>query len=225
MKPNAFPCRVNDLRVTRDGQTVLDGIQFEIPRGAPFAIVGESGSGKTTLLFALTGLIPLAAGSIRYGDLDARVLDYHERASVFGLVFQDYQLFPHLTAMENLLLAPQLRGLPITASQARDLLGDLGVGELVDRRPHQMSGGQKQRVAIARCLIQEPRFLFLDEPSAALDEKTTQDLAGLLRRLNEKSQIVVVSHDRPFLTHFVPQGIRLEKGKIAAEGNLPVLFS
>jgi len=225
MKHDALPCLVRGLKVSRARQTILHSLDLDIARGPPFAIVGESGSGKTTLLSALTGLLSYDSGSIYYGPAELASLNVRDRSLTFGLVFQDYQLFPHLTCLDNLLLAPRLRKLPIDEGKAKSLLEDLGVGSLALRFPQQLSGGQKQRVAIARSLLLEPAILFLDEPSAALDEKTTLELAELLSTLNKISQIVVVSHDRPFLSHFTSRGIRLENGKVAAEGSLGVLFS
>jgi ABC-type sulfate/molybdate transport systems ATPase subunit len=218
-------CSVRNLQVVRSGRLVLDNLSLELTRGEPFAIVGRSGSGKTTLLAAMTGLLKPDSGSVLFGSREVGELSFAERASRFGLVFQDYQLFPHLSVIENLLLAPRVRGLPHGREKALALLEDLGVASLAERIPGQMSGGQKQRVAIARSLLLEPQVLFLDEPSAALDEKTTFELADLLSSLNHKSQIVAVSHDRPFLSRFVKRGIRLEGGGIAASGALTDLFS
>lgn len=217
-------CTVDKLKVKAGRQRILNGISFEISRGEPFAIVGRSGSGKTTLLYAMLGLVPLEEGRVAYGSIDLARLSHAKRADICGLVFQDYQLFPHLTVRENLLLAPRARGLAIGEKEAAALLEELGIGKLADRFPAQISGGQKQRVAIARSLILEPDFLFLDEPSAALDSESTRELANLLRRLNERSQVVVVSHDHPFLEILAPAGIRLEKGAIKARGNLKELF-
>ncbi len=218
-------CSTQNLRVKRGGRDVLRDVNFKLERNGPYAIVGTSGSGKTTLLYALTGLIKPADGVIRYGDRDLVELSRPERASRYGLVFQDYQLFPHLTVIENLLLAPQLREISVSREHACDLLGRLGVKNLADRYPGELSGGQKQRVAIARSLILEPQILFLDEPSAALDEKTSIELAELLAGLNEKSQIVAVSHDRPFLAAFCTRGVRMNQGRIDREGTVEEILA
>ncbi len=225
MAAKELPCKISDLSVSLRGKGILHGISFELGRGEPFAIVGKSGSGKTTLLYALTGLLEPASGSVTYGGKPVLSLDPSERAGVYGLVFQDYQLFPHLTAMDNLMLAPRLRKLAIGEEKAASLLEELGLGGLGGRYPSELSGGQKQRVAIARSLLLEPSYLFLDEPSAALDERSSEDLAKLLKRLNERSQVVAVSHDRAFLEHLAGRGIRMEEGKIAKHGSLRDLFS
>lgn len=208
----------------RGGALALKGVSLRVERGSPYALVGASGSGKTTLLLCAAGLLPSDEGSIRIRGERASALDPRARARLVGLVFQDYQLFPHLTCIENVCLAPRLRGAAEIERDARALLGELGVAELAGRRPHELSGGQKQRVAIARSLILEPALLFLDEPSAALDEKATAELAALLLRLNARSQIVVVSHDRPFVERACSRGARLSAGEVAAEGDLGDLF-
>jgi ABC-type sulfate/molybdate transport systems ATPase subunit len=213
-------CSVKNLEIWRGTNKVIDSIDLQIVRGEPFAIVGESGSGKTTLLNAMTGLLPHYQGTVFYQQHEVSSLSFSDRASYFGLVFQDYQLFPHLSVLDNIMLAPQVRDLPITKESALDLLDNLGIKDLQSRYPHQISGGQKQRVAIARSLILSPQILFLDEPSAALDEKTTEQLAKLLLKLNEKIQIVIVSHDQLFLRLCCSEGMHMHSGKITATGPL-----
>ena len=213
-----------DARARRGGALVLDGVSLAIFRGPPYALVGPSGSGKTTLLFCAAGLLPLAGGTIEITGAAVGRLPPRERAARAGLVFQDYQLFPHLSAIENVCLAPRLHGRPGYRARAEALLGELGLEGLGGRAPHELSGGQKQRVAIARSLILEPALLLLDEPSAALDERTTAELAALLLALNARSQIVVVSHDRGFVERCCARGARMEGGKLCAEGDLGDIF-
>lgn len=215
--------RVEDVRVRRGGRRVLDGLSLTIDRGEPFAIVGESGSGKTTLLYAVAGLIPLEAGTVEIGGRRLADLGHRERARSFGLVFQDYQLFPHLTVRENVLLAPRLHGRE-AAETAQRLFEELRIDGLEDRRVHELSGGQRQRVAIARSLVLEPRLVFFDEPSAALDARTSDDLAELLRTINRRTQIVAVSHDVPFIERCCGRGIRLDAGRIVQEGGVDALL-
>jgi ABC-type lipoprotein export system ATPase subunit len=224
MKPETSLCSASALRIDRNHKTILNHLDFELTAGTPFAIIGESGSGKTTLLLALVGLLPATEGMIQFGTRKLSDLSLDERASTYGLVFQDYQLFSHLTVLENLLLAPQLRKLDISNNAAQALLENLGIGHLGQNLPTSLSGGQKQRVAIARSLILKPRILFLDEPSAALDEKTTVQLADLLIELNQKTQIVAVSHDRFFLSRFAKRGIKMHQGQLIAAGDLGTIF-
>lgn len=214
---------IRGLTVVRSGKPILEAFDLVVPRGAPYAIVGESGAGKTTLLMALLGLLPPAAGTVRVSGRDITGLPPRRRAELAGLVFQDYQLFPHLTVLDNVTLAPRLHGRADPEAGARALLADLGLADLADRYPHALSGGQRQRVAIARSLALAPEVLFFDEPTAALDPRTTGDLAALLERLNATSQVVVVSHDWPFLERACPRGALLEVGRLAASGTLESL--
>jgi ABC-type sulfate/molybdate transport systems ATPase subunit len=205
--------KVEALSVERGGLPVLRDLRLEIKGGSgPFAIIGESGSGKTTLLYCATGLMEDYHGEISVFGKRVSELRPMERAASVGLVFQDYQLFPHLSVRENIELAPRLSKNSKGRPSAGSLLEALRIGDLADRMPHELSGGQKQRVAIARSMILEPNILFLDEPSAALDERTTLDLAELLKELNHRVQIVVVSHDRLFVEACCDRGIRLNRG-------------
>jgi len=216
---------IDVLRGERGGRVVIGGMNLTIDKGPPFAIVGESGSGKTTLLFAAAGLLPIAKGRIEIAGRPVHALSPRERSALMGLVFQDYQLFPHLSVMENLTLAPRLQHKTGYETRAKELLVALGIAHLEDRYPHQLSGGQKQRVAIARSLVLEPRVLFFDEPSAALDDVTSGELARLLLRLNEATQVVIVSHDRPFLEQCCARGARVQGGLLVAEGDMKSLFA
>lgn len=204
--------------VRRGGRAILDRVDVVVPAGPPFAVVGRSGSGKTTLLLALAGLLAPDAGTIEVGPDPLDRLTPRDRARRIGLVFQDHQLFPHLTAHENVALAPRCHGHPDADARARVLLDDLDLAGLGARRPHQLSGGQRQRVAIARALALEPRVVLFDEPSAALDPRTSRDLAALLRGLEARTQVVVVSHDLPFVEACCEDGVRLEAGRVAGAG-------
>lgn len=220
MNNNLNLCQVKNLEVKRKNNKVIDSLSFDLFRGSPFAVVGESGSGKTTLLAAMTGLISNVKGSILYNQIEVQAMNVTDKAACFGLVFQDYQLFPHLSVIDNILIAPRARNIAINISDAIELLSSLGIEDLKNRFPHELSGGQKQRVAIARSIILKPKILFLDEPSAALDEKTSLSLAKLLITLNEKIQVVMVSHDLKFLRTCCDRGLSLDKGKLKAMGDL-----
>ena len=185
---------------------VLRGIEAEVTAGAIVSLVGASGSGKTTLLRCLNGLETIDAGRIRIaghvvepapGDAALTRL----RADV-GMVFQDYQLFPHLSVLDNLCLAPQImrkRPRAEVEKHARALLEQLGLGDRGGSRPSELSGGQKQRVALARALAQDVKVLLLDEPTSALDAATRDELVGMLRELVKRAKepltLLLVTHD------------------------------
>jgi ABC-type sulfate/molybdate transport systems ATPase subunit len=214
------PLELEGVVALRGGRKVLDHIDLLIEPGPPFAIAGPSGSGKTTLLFAVAGLSTPDEGVVRVAGKQVSRLPPRERARTVGIVFQDYQLFPHLTVFGNVMLAPTLFGVVGCEARVHTLFDALGLAELSDRRPHELSGGQKQRVAIARTLALEPDLVLFDEPSAALDPRTTSDLARLLVELSEKAQFVVVSHDMAFLEQCCPRGVRLDRGRVTAKGEL-----
>ncbi len=185
---------------------VLSGIEAEVAPGKIVSLVGASGSGKTTLLRCLNGFESIDAGSIEIaghrlepssGDAE------HTRLRLdVGMVFQDYQLFPHLSVLDNLCLAPEIvrkRTRAEAEQHARDLLEQIGLGDRGSSRPRELSGGQKQRVALARALAQDVKVLLLDEPTSALDQRTRDDIGSLLRGLVERAQgaltLLLVTHD------------------------------
>jgi ABC-type polar amino acid transport system ATPase subunit len=185
---------------------VLRGVTANVEAGSIVSLVGASGSGKTTLLRCLNGLEPIDHGRIRVAGhvIEASPGDgalTRLRADV-GMVFQDYQLFPHLSVLENLCLAPRVvrkRGRDVTEKRAGELLERVGLGDRGGSRPSELSGGQKQRVALARALAQEVKVLLLDEPTSALDRRTRDEIVSILRSLVSRNEqpltLVLVTHD------------------------------
>lgn len=204
---------IRGLRISRGGRVVVPDLDLEVPRGEPFAIAGASGSGKTTLLMAVAGLAKPDHGEILLAGQSLTGLSPQRRAELVGIVFQEYHLFPHLSAIENVCLAPSLHGDADYEQAAARLFQELGLQRLEARAPHELSGGQRQRVAIARTLILRPKVVLFDEPSAALDPTTTAELAVLLRRLSSDVQVIVVSHDMPFLRACCVAGVRMVAGR------------
>ena len=187
----------------------LDGMSFDLPAGTLTALLGRSGAGKSTMLRCVMGLESFESGTI---DIDGVVVrgtkesPPHERKraiaearSRLGLVFQSYELFPHLTALENCVLAPvQVKKVPRddARKRARELLVQLGLEQRLDAFPEQLSGGQRQRVAIARALAMEPRVLLYDEPTSALDPSMKNEVLQTLQRVDATGVTqVVVTHD------------------------------
>jgi ABC-type polar amino acid transport system ATPase subunit len=198
--------KLNGVGKSFGSRRVLREIQAEIRPGSIVALVGASGSGKTTLLRCLNGLESIDSGSIDIAG--HRIVPGLDDAALtrlrfdVGMVFQDYQLFPHLSVLDNLCLAPQVvrgRSRQEAEKHARELLDQVGLGDRHGSRPSELSGGQKQRVALVRALAQDVKVLLLDEPTSALDAQTRAEIASILRRLVAKSRpaltIVLVTHD------------------------------
>jgi molybdate transport system ATP-binding protein len=193
-------------------------IRLAVAPGELVALVGRSGAGKSTALKALAGLLP-ATGAIRVNDqpwLEGEVATPpHQRR--LGYLFQAYALFPHLSALENLLLA---QGAERDEARARQLLEAVQLDGLESRRPHQLSGGQQQRVALARALARNPQLLLLDEPFSATDRPTRRALAATLLTLRRElaMPILLVSHDIDDVAKLADRIAVLENGRIAQEG-------
>lgn len=193
------------IDITKDygAGPVLGGVSLDIPAGQQVAVMGPSGSGKSTLLHCLSGVMTPSTGQIQYGDTDLGSLGDKGRSQLrlekFGFVFQDGQLLPELTAAENVALPARLAGQTRGRAEdnARETLGQVGLGDLTDRRPGQLSGGQAQRVAIARALAGNPTVLFADEPTGSLDQATGHEIIQLLTAVVTRSgaSLVVVTHD------------------------------
>ncbi|HXH01401.1 MAG TPA: ABC transporter ATP-binding protein [Xanthomonadaceae bacterium] len=180
---------------------ILDDIGFSIAPGDSVAVVGASGSGKSTLLSLLAGLDTPSSGEVRLDGAPLSTLDEDGRARVraakVGFVFQNFQLLPSLTALENVMLPLELRGDADAQTPARLILGLVGLGERLTHLPKQLSGGEQQRVALARAFVTRPAILFADEPTGNLDTRTGQAIIDLLFDLNTRAgtTLVLVTHD------------------------------
>lgn len=198
---------------------VLKDINFKIGKGETVSVVGPSGSGKTTLLGLCAGLDQATTGSVKLNDTALEPLNEDERASLrnqsVGFIFQNFQLIPTLTALENVMVPMELRGEKNTAQKAMELLEKVGLAERHDHYPTQLSGGEQQRVSLARAFSNNPKILFADEPTGNLDEETSQKVEDLLFKLNEESgtTLVIVTHDLT-LAAKTNRIIRLKGGKI-----------
>lgn len=202
--------------------TVLRDIHLTLEEGDTLAIVGPSGSGKTTLLGLCAGLDDATAGSIRLGGQSLETLNQDQRAAVrnqfVGFVFQNFQLIPTLSAIENVLVPLELRGERGRRAEAEALLKQVGLGNRLDHYPLQLSGGEQQRVALARAFIHRPRILFADEPTGNLDAETSGPIVEMLFRLNREAgtSLVLVTHD-PALAAKARRVVRMSGGTIIAE--------
>lgn len=207
--------------------TVLDSISFDVEAGATFSIVGPSGSGKTTLLGLCAGLDETDTGSVALCGTPLETLNEDERALLrnkeVGFIFQDFQLLPTLTALENVSVPLELQGAKNATEKGMKLLEKVGLGERADHYPSQLSGGEQQRVALARAFSTSPSILFADEPTGNLDEDTGEKVIQLLFELNKEAgtTLVIVTHDLD-LAKRTQQILRLKGGKILTNEATPV---
>ena len=216
------------------GNCVLEDISLKVSEGQVVAIIGPSGGGKSTLLRCATMLETLDCGNLSYGDLkvaeselggkavyaDKKVIQ--EAKMRFGLVFQNFNLFPHYTVLKNIMDAPirvQKRNKAEVEEQARKLIAKMGLEGKEDMVPCELSGGQQQRVAIARALCMNPEVLFFDEPTSALDPELTQEVLKVIRALAaEHMTMVIVTHEMGFARDVADHIIFMADGVIAEEG-------
>ena len=202
--------------------TILDGVAFDVARGEVVAIVGASGSGKSTLLSLLAGLDTPTSGSVALDGEAISALDEDGRARVrgdkVGFVFQNFQLLPSLTALENAMLPLELRGDADAGAPAREMLRKVGLGERLGHYPKQLSGGEQQRVALARAFVTKPSLLFADEPTGNLDTHTGQAIIELLFAMNQEAgtTLVLVTHD-DHLAERCHRTLRLDSGRLVAD--------
>lgn len=181
--------------------TILQNINFTIHQGETVAILGASGSGKSTLLGLLAGLDLPSSGQIVFEGRNLPQLDEDKRAALrarkIGFVFQNFQLLPTLTALENVMLPLELAGVAQAEDKALQWLNHVGLGQRLAHTPRQLSGGEQQRVALARAFAQEPQLILADEPTGSLDTHTGEAVADLMFKLNQERQttLVLVTHD------------------------------
>ncbi len=205
--------------------TVLNDVSFSIDHGTSCAIVGPSGSGKTTLLGLCAGLDHVSAGSVYLDGIALAGLNEDQRARLrnerVGFVFQNFQLVPALSALENVMIPLELRGEKDARQRAVHWLERVGLDDRLGHYPAQLSGGEQQRVAVARAFINEPRVLFADEPTGNLDDETSEQVQQLLFSLNREASttLVLVTHDLE-LAQRTQRIIRLKGGAIIEDVEL-----
>ena len=206
----------------------LRGVDLRVERGEFVSLSGPSGSGKSTLLNIIGGLDRPTSGTVSVDGVDLGSLSESQlsdlRLRKMGFVFQAYNLIPVLSAIENVEFIMQLQGVaPMERRErARTMLAELGIGDLLDRRPGELSGGQQQRVAIARAIVTNPVLLLADEPSANLDSATTEGLLKTLRHLNEAHGVTIITatHD-PLVMGIARRQVKLRDGAIVEDPGLP----
>jgi ABC-type polar amino acid transport system ATPase subunit len=213
---------VENVKKAFGNVTVLDGVNLTISPGEVVSILGSSGSGKSTLIRCINGLEKLNAGRITVDDFDvSRPRDLAEARKRSGTVFQLFNLYPHMTALQNITLAPiEVLKRPKAEAEAegRALLASVGLGDRADAYPAQLSGGQRQRVGICRALAMKPRYLLLDEVTSALDpEMTAEVLASLAKLAEDGTTMLFVTHEIEFARQISDRIVFLEKGKLLVD--------
>ncbi|WP_234734659.1 ABC transporter ATP-binding protein [Tellurirhabdus bombi] len=202
--------------------TVLNTVNFDINAGDTFSIVGPSGSGKTTLLGLCAGLDRASSGSVYLNDIKLDDLTEDQRAAVrnqhVGFIFQNFQLLPTLTALENVMVPLELRGEKGASRTANELLERVGLGQRGHHYPNQLSGGEQQRVSLARAFANRPKILFADEPTGNLDTDTSATVVDLLFELNREAgtTLVLVTHDLELAAR-TQRIIRIKGGTVVSD--------
>jgi ABC-type Fe3+/spermidine/putrescine transport system ATPase subunit len=217
---------IRNIHKSYEGKPLLNGVSFTVHSGETLCLLGPSGSGKSTLLRIIAGLEPTEAGSVLWQGQDVTGLPVHQRH--FGLMFQDYALFPHRSVIENVSFGLRMDGLPRSDIHTRSLeaLEMVNMTNFANRRVTDLSGGEQQRVALARSLAPRPRLLMLDEPLGALDRSLREELLEELRRLLQNTGIpaIYVTHDQDEAFAIAGRLLLLHDGHIEQEGTPDAVY-
>lgn len=222
---------VKDLKKNFGKTKVIKGISFDVQKGEVVAIIGPSGCGKSTLLRCLNMLEKPTSGKIILDneDITCKKVDLTKIREKMGMVFQQFNLFPHLTVLENITVAPlnlKLLTKEEATKKALELLKSIGLEDKKDNYPNELSGGQKQRVAIIRTLMMNPEIILFDEPTSALDPEMVGEVLTLIKTLvDKKNTIIIVSHEMEFIKNCGTKVLFLDEGKIAYSGTPQKVFS
>lgn len=215
--------KVKNISKSYGSVNVLSGISFDVKKGDVISVIGPSGCGKSTLLRCLNLLEKVDSGEILFHNVDItkdNINVSHVREKM-GMVFQNFNLFNHLTVLDNITLAVvnlKIMSKEEAKKEALRLLEDVGLLDKKDAYPRELSGGQKQRVAIIRTLIMKPEIILLDEPTSALDPLMVKEVLDLIRELAKKMTLIIVSHEMRFVTEVSTKVLFLDKGNIIFSG-------
>lgn len=231
VKPTETILEIKNLKKAYDTSSVLKDISLEIHRGEVVVVVGPSGCGKSTLLRCINGLEKIQGGEILLkGEvISNKTRNMHLVRQKIGMVFQSYDLFPHMTILDNIVLGPvkaQKRERKEVIKEAEGLLKRVGLFDKKDAYPRQLSGGQKQRVAIVRALCMHPEIMLFDEVTAALDPEMVREVLDVMLELaKEGSTMVIVTHEMQFARAIADRIVFIDKGEIVEEGNPSEFFT
>ncbi|MGX7144903.1 amino acid ABC transporter ATP-binding protein [Facklamia languida] len=224
---------INQLTKSYGDLQVLKGVSLDVEKGEVIALIGPSGSGKSTLLRCINRMETPTSGAVYFGDqvfagdkIDQKTLN--RLRSKIGMVFQHFNLFPHLTVLENITLAPiklHYQDEQAANNQAQSLLDKVGLGDKGQAYPHQLSGGQKQRVAIARALALKPEILLFDEPTSALDPERVKEVLNVIQDLAlEGMTLIIVTHEMSFAQKVASRVAFMDQGQILEIGSADQVF-
>lgn len=227
---NPVLLKVQDLYKEFDNKEILKGVSLELHKGEVMVILGPSGCGKSTLLRCLNGLENIKGGDIEFKDssVTAKNTNWQAIREKIGMVFQSYDLFPHMTVIENILLGPlkvQKRNKAEALAQAEQLLERVGLLDRKDAYPRQLSGGQKQRIAIVRALCMNPEIMLFDEVTASLDPEMVREVLEVILSLAKQGMtMVIVTHEMGFAESVADRIIFMDEGKICEASSNPKEF-
>lgn len=231
--------QINKLKKYFGDNLVLNNISLDINNGEIVTVIGPSGAGKTSLLRCINGLEDINGGKIKIMDkflIDKDNKNYTAKGKELrnirkdiGMVFQNFNLFPHMSVLENIIEAPikvYRKNRDATIKRAYDILDKLGIKDKVNNYPYELSGGQKQRVAIARALILNPKLLSFDEPTSALDPKLREEVASIIKSLvNKNRAVLIITHDMDFAKKVATRIIFIDNGNIVEDNGVENYFN
>lgn len=221
---------VKNLKKKFGNKIVLKGINLNVEKGERVVIIGPSGCGKSTLLRCINGIEKLTSGKVIFEgkDINSKNVDINKIREKMGMVFQQFNLFPHLTITENIILAPvklKIMTKEDAVKKAVELLELIDLKDKKDMYPSQLSGGQKQRIAIARALIMNPEVMLFDEPTSALDPEMVDEVSNLMKDLAKNGMtMIVVTHEMSFVKECASRVIFMEDGNVVEEGTPKDIF-
>ena len=228
---NPVLLQVQDVHKKYDDREVLKGIDLNLHKGEVLVILGPSGCGKSTFLRCLNGLEKIQGGDIKFNDraFSDKNINWQEIHEKIGMVFQNYELFPHMTVMENIMLGPlkvQKRDKSEVTSQSEQLLEKVGLLDRKDSFPRQLSGGQKQRIAIVRALCMNPEVILFDEVTASLDPEMVREVLDVILGLAKQGMtMAIVTHEMGFAQAVADRIIFMDEGKICEEAKPDEFFT
>ena len=222
---------IREVSKSYGANQVLKGVSLDIEKGEVVAVIGRSGSGKSTLLRCVNGLEPVQAGTIRIDGVQVNdpATDLRKLRQEVGIVFQQFNLFPHLSVSDNITLAPRVvkKQRPDEAREvAREVLARVGLADKLDAYPSQLSGGQQQRVAIARSLAMRPKLMLFDEVTSALDPELTGEVLKVLESVAQEGMtMMLVTHEMGFARRFGSRVVFMHEGRIHEEGQAAAVLA